>query len=174
MWGPPRGDWLRGVSDLSEIDLQEYQTPGRLNHQGIRPWGIKFKKNYFKWPLGKFCMRPARLSALPSSELKQFLSLLCTTVLYSIYYLFFQLFGSVVMFYYGDPCQPCSFFCNIFIFDKSLVLVVLYYLVSCPPQPCCPLPCPARGPALPPVRPILPFSPPPRAFCCHCYSGLPC
>ena len=170
MWGPPRGDWLRGVSDLSEIDLQEYQTPGRLNHQGIRPWGIKFKKNYFKWPLGKFCMRPARLSALPSSELKQFLSLLCTTVLYSIYYLFFQLFGSVVMFYYGDPCQPCSFFCNIFIF----LIKAWSWLCStiwCPAHPCRTVRC---VPALPPVCPILPFSPPPRAFCCHCYSGLPC
>ena len=112
-------------------------------------------------------MRPARLSALPSSELKQFLSLLCTTVLYSIYYLFFQLFGSVVMFYYGDPCQPCSFFCNIFIF----LIKAWSWLCStiwCPAHPCRTVRC---VPALPPVCPILPFSPPPRAFCCHCYSG---
>ena len=71
------------------------------------------------------------------------------------------------MFYYGDPCQPCSFFCNIFIF----LIKAWSWLCStiwCPAHPCRTVRC---VPALPPVCPILPFSPPPRAFCCHCYSG---
>ena len=78
-----------------------------------------------------------------------------------------------VMYQSGDHRQSCLslFNFNINILIKSLVLVVLYYLVSCPPLLRCSLCTRARCLRFPSLSLCTTWRPPPHVPCCR---HLPC